>query len=190
MSPSGHETPTWTDIASAWRTLTIPDALDASALKKRVAAQTRRSRVWRVAELLVTAIAMRASWRSFERGRTSIADRVVAVDILVVLIVTWTVVWLGRAARSAPIGASTAVYVAVSRSRARQRIVTVCIALVLLVAQWYVASALLGGITPVSVLCSAAWVAWAAWEFRSVRQELEWLDAFDRDRAVSDLGDM
>jgi hypothetical protein len=170
----------WEGLSTAWRALAPSSPIDATLLRARVDGQKKRARAWRVLELVVTAIYV--WWFALEQ-RPGWADRVIAGDIVVILAITWTFVWLGRRGRERPASATTMDYVAVARLRARQRIAMVWLALSLLVAQWFVALALSGGLATLAVACSILWSVWAAYTWRAARRELHWLDRFELDDA-------
>jgi hypothetical protein len=171
----------WDALAMAWRGIAPSPTLDAAALRARVDARTNRARMWRVVELAVTAIYV--GWFAVEQ-RPDWPDRVISGDIVVILAITWTFVWLGRRARERPASASTTDYIALARLRARQRIGTVWLALSLLIAQWFVAFALNGSLAPLAVVCSVLWSVWAAYTWRAARRELRRLDRFELDAST------
>jgi hypothetical protein len=140
--------------------------------------QNRRLRLWRIAELVVTVIAITLSVVAV-KFQPAPNGRVVMTDIWVVLTVAWTFVWLERDARRPPPDATTEAYLRIATRRARQRRRVVWLALLLLLAQWTVLRLTHIGTSRTSIVFTGFWLAWAAWEWRSVRRQLRWLAQFE-----------
>jgi hypothetical protein len=172
-----HET-NWDVLSIAWRSLAVPAESDARALSAYIDAQTRRGRVWRALELALTAAALGIGWIVLEQSPGRMG-RILAGDVLAMLIIAWVFTLLSRRAHAGPASAATEVYLRVARLRVRQRLGVVWLALALLAAQWVLAIELRRAGSGFSIVCSVLWIAWAVWEHRRLRRERRWLDTFD-----------
>ena len=172
--------PSWDVLSIAWRSLAVPVESDDRALRAHIDAQTRRARAWRALELALTATALAVGWIVMTQS-PGFMGRVLAGDILAILIIAWVFTLLGRRARAAPVSAATEVYVRVALLRLRQRLLVVWLALGLLAAQWILALVLRRAGSGFSIVSSVLWIAWAAWERRRLRRERRWLDTFNGD---------
>ena len=180
MTDSSHTTahPDWNALSTAWRSLGHSSPPDPVALRSRVDAQSRRAHYWRVAEVIVSVLALVMSLIEM-RARPGVSGRLVMVDTLVVLAVAWTFAWFHREARRSPLGDTTEAYLKTAKGRVTQRVRLVWLTLALLVAQWMFVEIAALGVSRVSLVFTALWLAWAAAEWRSARRELGWVARFD-----------